>query len=67
MTKLQIHIVSNLLVYKFIAKLFDNDIRYSIARLGFKDNFYVITNSLLMHIKEVCKLVTRSHKSFPRV
>lgn len=42
MAKLQIRIIANLLVYEFIAKLFNCSICNSIAILGFKDYFYVI-------------------------
>ena len=59
MTKLQIRIVPNLLVYKFITKLFNDCISNSIAIFGFKHNFHVFTYRFLMHIKLVCKLVTR--------
>lgn len=64
MAKLQIRIIANLLVYKLIAKLFDNSICNSIAFLGFKYDFYVIAHRLLMDVKAVGKLVTRRNERF---
>ena len=62
MTKLQIRIMTNLLVNEFVAKLLDHKFRNIITILRFKYNYNIIARCLLMDIKSLCKLIASSNK-----
>ncbi len=64
MTKLQIRIVTNLLVYEFIAELLDSFLRNSITFLRFKHNTHRISFCLLMNKESICKLIASSNNCF---
>lgn len=64
MAKLQIRIVTNLLVNEFIAELLDSFLRNSISILRFKHYTHRISFCLLMNKKSICKLITSCNNCF---
>lgn len=64
MAKLQIRIVTNLLVNEFIAELLDSFLRNSISILRFKHYTHRISFCLLMNKKSICKLIASSNNCF---
>lgn len=64
MTKLLIRVITNLLVNKLIAELFDNGFGNSIPFFRFEDYDDVISRCLLMDIESVSKLVASSDERF---
>ena len=64
MSKLLIRIKANLLVYKFIAKQFDNFFHNNIAIFRLKHNNDCISICLLMNIESVSKLIASCNEGF---
>ncbi len=64
MAKLQIRIVTNLLVNEFIAELLDSFLRNSITFFRFKHNTHRISFCLLMNKESICKLIASSNNCF---
>ena len=64
MAKLQIRIVTNLMVNEFIAELLDSFLRNSITVLRFKHNTHRISFCLLMNKESICKLIASSNNCF---
>ena len=64
MAKLQIRIVTNLLVNEFIAELLDSFLRNSMTFLRFKHNTHRISFRLLMNKESVSKLIASRDNCF---
>ncbi len=56
MPKLYIDIMPQLLVYKFIAKLFGNILRYNLAFFGFKNHIDEIRIFHIRHLMDIKKM-----------
>ena len=64
MPKLLIRIITDLLIYKFVAELFNNLIINHIAFLRFEYHNYIIALRLLMNEETVCKFIASSDNDF---